>query len=89
MDAAAWSLFVNAVGIYLLLGVLFALVFVIKGVGRVDPVARAGTWGFRLLILPGATALWPLLAWRWLKGQPPRVEANAHRRAALKGRGRP
>ena len=38
---------------------LFGLLFVTRGVGRVDPAAASGTWGFRVLILPGAAALWP------------------------------
>ena len=29
----------------------------------------SGTWGFRLLILPGAAALWPLLLLRWLRAK--------------------
>ena len=68
---------------YLGVGLVFAIPFVLVGAGRIDPAARHGTWGFRLLILPGAAALWPLLAWRWVTstGSPP-VEGNAHRRAA-------
>ena len=64
------------------LGLLFAIAFVTVGAGRLDPVARSGTWGFRLLILPGSAALWPLLLRRWLRGdsQPPQ-EHNAHRDA--------
>lgn len=74
---------VRTVGIYALFGALFAIVFVIRGVGRIDPDARAGTWGFRLLIFPGVVAFWPYLMRRWLVGatQPP-SEDNAHRRAA-------
>ncbi|MGA2053021.1 MAG: hypothetical protein ABSH19_06900, partial [Opitutales bacterium] len=30
--------------------------------GRLDVSAQKGTWGFRLIILPGAIALWPALA---------------------------
>jgi hypothetical protein len=56
---------VAAVGAYVVAGVLFAVAFVGWGVSRVDPVARQGTRGFRLIILPGVTALWPLLAVRW------------------------
>jgi len=52
--------------IYVALGVLFAVAFVTAGVGRIDPVARDGTWGFRVLVFPGAAALWPLLLARWL-----------------------
>ena len=69
--------------IYVAVGVLFAVYFVVKGAGKVDEVAREGTWGFRVLIFPGVAALWPLLASRLLRGvaQPP-VERNPHRRLA-------
>lgn len=73
---------VGAAGLYLLAGLLFALGFATVGVQRVDPAARGGTWGFRLLILPGAAALWPLLLARWVGGRGPRAERNAHRDAA-------
>ena len=72
---------VRIVGSYLAVSALFALPFVLFGAARVDPAARGGTWGFRVLILPGAVALWPLLAWRWIAGTSP-IEHNAHRDAA-------
>jgi len=53
-------------GAYLGVGVVFALAFVTLGVGRLDPSAATGSPGFRALIFPGAAALWPLLARRWL-----------------------
>lgn len=72
-----------ALGGYLLCGLAFALPFVLVGVGRIDPHATQGSWGFRVLILPGVVFLWPLLARRWLRGdhEPP-VERSAHRCAA-------
>lgn len=72
--------------IYVGLGLVVAVPFVVRGVGKIDPSAREGTRGFRLLILPGCVAFWPLIAWRWLRGAPPPEERNAHRRAA-RGRG--
>lgn len=71
---------------YVGLGLLFAVPFVWRGAARVDPVAAEGTRGFRLLILPGAAAFWPLLAWRWMRGvsEPP-AERNPHRCAARPG----
>lgn len=66
-------------GLYLALGACFALLFVTLGVGRVDPLAAQGTIGFRLLLIPGTAALWPILLRRWLRGSPPPVERNAHR----------
>jgi hypothetical protein len=70
-------------GVYLAIGLAFALLFVVRWVGRVDPAARSGTIGFRLLIIPGSALLWPLLAGRLLRGttEPPE-ERNAHRLAA-------
>jgi hypothetical protein len=67
-------------GLYLLCGVIVAVPFVIIGVGRIDPHAANGSWGFRMLILPGTMLLWPLLAKRWLQGRhEPPEEHNAHR----------
>lgn len=73
----------NAAGLYLTLGLLVAVPFVIWGVKRIDPAAQQGTWGFRLLIFPGVVALWPLIVKRWVgaTGEPPE-EKNAHRSAA-------
>lgn len=52
---------VIGLGAYAGIGLLFAVWFVFTGVGRLDPAAKDGPWGFRLLILPGTAALWPLL----------------------------
>lgn len=76
------SLFVAAAGIYTVLGLLFAIAFVLFGASRIDPAAREGSLGFRLLVFPGCVALWPILARRWWSGSPPPEENNAHRAAA-------
>ena len=59
--------FVYALQGYTLVGVLFAVPFVVKGAGRLDPDAARGTWGFRVLIFPGTVALWPWLLLRWMR----------------------
>ncbi|MCK6456387.1 MAG: hypothetical protein L6Q92_07640 [Phycisphaerae bacterium] len=51
--------------IYATVGTLFGAGFVLRGVERVDPAALGAPWTFRILILPGVIALWPLMAWRW------------------------
>jgi hypothetical protein len=64
-------------------GVVFAAVFVIAGVHRIDPAARGASVGFRVLIVPGCVAFWPLLARRWLAGSSaPPTERTAHRDVA-------
>jgi hypothetical protein len=77
------AIFLILLAAYLACGLFFAVPFVLFGVNRIDPHARRGTWGFRLLIIPGATALWPWLLSRWLNGihEPPE-EFTHHRRAA-------
>lgn len=73
---------VGALAIYLAFGVVVAIPFVVRGVNRIDPVARESTWGFRAIIFPGSVALWPLLLKRWVLGQTAPGERNAHRSAA-------
>jgi len=63
------------------LGLIFALPFVFIGVQHLDSEAQGSGVGFRLLILPGAAALWPMLLYRWARGigelpvekNPPRI----------------
>lgn len=61
-QALAESLLVCA-ALYALCGALYAARFLTRRIERVDPCAHGSGWGFRLLILPGVVALWPLL-WR-------------------------
>jgi hypothetical protein len=83
MIAAA---FLIVLEVYLVCGLVFAIPFALVGVKRIDPHATHGSWGFRLLIIPGTMALWPLLLRRWATGsEEPPEECNAHRRAARKG----
>lgn len=58
------TLIIDAVGIYALLGAVFAAVFLLWGIDRIDPAA-AGAYAFRPLLIPGLVLLWPLVAARW------------------------
>ena len=60
------TLIVNLFLFYLLLGLFFALAFIWKGTGKIDPKAKDTSWFFKLLILPGAVALWPYLLSKWI-----------------------
>lgn len=67
-------------------GVLFAPLFLWRGVPRVDEAARSGTWGFRLMIAPGVVMLWPWAARIWARGNtgpPPLARPEIHRRRHL------
>ena len=60
-------------GAYLTVGAGFALIFATWGVQRIDPAAKGMPIGARVLILPGAMGLWPLLVMKWLRRQSPPV----------------
>jgi hypothetical protein len=52
---------------YVTVGSAVALAFVIVGVTQVQPMPV--TVGARILLLPGAFVLWPLVAVRWHKSR--------------------
>jgi hypothetical protein len=68
--------------LYALAGVAFALLFLPRGVVRVDPRMAGAPNALRLLILPGVAALWPVFVRRWIGGAPEPVERNPHREKA-------
>lgn len=51
--------------LYLSIGVMFGVAFAWRGADQIDPSAHGAPAMFRLLILPGAIAFWPMLAHRW------------------------
>lgn len=56
-----------ALALYAAAGVAVAAAFVVFGVTRVLPEPVPVTVGARILIFPGAAALWPYVLVRWLK----------------------
>ena len=56
-----------AAAVYLLFGLLLAILFVLKGVEKIDEGAHGGSIGFRIIIIPGTMVFWPLLLKKWLK----------------------
>jgi len=77
------AIFLILLGAYMACGLVFAIPFALVGVKKIDPHAAHGSWGFRLLVIPGTMALWPLLLGRWFSGvQKPPEERNAHRGAS-------
>lgn len=62
---------VGALAAYFAVGLVFALAFVTWGIVVIDPAARGMPSLARLLIVPGAAALWPLLLWKWFARQSP------------------
>jgi hypothetical protein len=61
-------LLAHALYLYAGIGLLFGVIFITAGVSRLDQQAAGCGWGFRILILPGSAAFWPLLLKRWVSG---------------------
>jgi hypothetical protein len=57
----------GAVAVYVAVGLAIGLAFVGYGVGVVQPAPV--TIGARILLLPGATLLWPLVLSRWRRAR--------------------
>ena len=53
--------------VYLLMGVLFVIPFLIKGLNKVDEGAHGSTFGFKIIIIPGVIVFWPVLLTKWMK----------------------
>ena len=53
--------------IYLALGVIFVIPFLMKGLNKVDEGAHSSTVGFKIIIIPGVIVFWPVFLKRWVK----------------------
>ena len=62
-------IFVNLLGLYFALGLLFAIAFQLRGLHKVDAgTAETSIW-FKILIFPGTIAFWPVLLSKWIKAK--------------------
>jgi hypothetical protein len=52
---------------YAIVGLTVAAAFIAAGVSRVDPTARGASPWFRLVMLPGLAALWPVVIAWWVR----------------------
>jgi hypothetical protein len=60
-------LLISLLTAYVGIGMAVALAFVTVGVVQVQPMSV--TVGARILLLPGAFVLWPLVVARWIKSR--------------------
>jgi hypothetical protein len=67
MTVATAQFLVEALTLYVGFGSAFAAMFLWLWVGRLDPAAEHGTWGFRVLVFPGVAVFWPLFVVRVIR----------------------
>lgn len=78
------EIIIYTISIYLAIGFLFAIWFVVFGITKLDDSAKNTSIGFRFLIFFGAIPFWILLAKRFWKGEKLPLEKNEHRTEAEK-----
>ena len=59
------QLFLLFLAVYLSLGLAFALLFALNGYKKIDKLAATAPLRIRILWMPAAIALWPLLTMIW------------------------
>lgn len=58
---------VNLFYLYLLAGVIFAVLFLWRGIDKIDDATKGISWKTRALFFPGLVALWPVFLKKWKK----------------------
>ena len=66
MNEQLAAFIVDTAGAYVAAGGVFAAAFLTRGVSRIDAAAANAPLSFRLVILPGVVAFWPLLLVKWI-----------------------
>jgi hypothetical protein len=66
------SLILTVLGVYMAVGLIFGVAFIILGASKIDTASIKMPIRVRLLILPGVMLLWPLMMAKWItrKGPP-------------------
>lgn len=80
MSEAVAKALVDLLAAYAGVGLVFGVMFVWRGMARVDAAAQGTGLFFRMLVLPGVAAFWPMFLARWARGMSDApVEKNPHR----------
>ncbi len=61
--------FFQVIAIYLGVGFVFALFFALRGAERANAERAPVSWGARILLIPGAMILWPLVFAQWRRAE--------------------
>jgi hypothetical protein len=61
MSPALARMLVDAIAVYFAIGAIVAVPIMIFELGRIDPATKEAPWTFRVLVLPGVVAMWPVL----------------------------
>jgi len=62
---------------YAVAGLIFAALFLPRGLVQVDPLVGHSPWRVRILFVPGIVALWPGMALSWRRAAATRPATSA------------
>jgi hypothetical protein len=62
------ALLIGLAEIWLYIGAIVAVAFLMFGIGRIDEDAR-GSYTFRPLLVAGVLLIWPIVLWRWISAE--------------------
>ncbi len=77
MTISGAEMLLAAIGLYLAIGLVFALIIAFWGAARIDHAADGANLWFRLIVIPGLAGLWPIMLLRLLSGR--RINAPIER----------
>jgi len=63
----AMSTLLLIVGAYAGVGLIVAIAFALAGAATIDHAVRDSPKSFRILLMPGALALWPVVVTKWIR----------------------
>ena len=61
MIESVFTVLVNMTAVYVACGLVVTVLFLARWCKTFDPSAAHGSWGFRVFVVPGIIALWPLI----------------------------
>jgi len=61
------SLVFIVLAVYMMAGIVFTVLFQIKGLSKIDEGVHGSTIGFRIIIIPGCIVFWPVLLKKWIR----------------------
>lgn len=59
----------SIIAVYLALGFVFMIPFIIKGINKIDEGAHGSSIGFYIIIIPGVIVFWVVLLEKWIKAK--------------------
>jgi hypothetical protein len=60
------STLIDIFSVYILIGIVFGIWFVLRGATKLDEGVKGTPWHFRLILFPGSVLIWSVLTYKLL-----------------------